>query len=281
VSFRKILRKAAPRWLRGIRRNCGGYNPDRSLFAGRLTDPQLTAEEWIRLVNALIFPNGVRKSTRINRNSNLLKQLIQAGHLDTLPPEITVLDMGASVGIDASGNLDVLARNRKVSRYVMADLYTELLYETATQRIFDQDGMLLQQALKEGFFAFYFEFKYRIEPLFHWRNLQRTRRMKRKLRGIFPDQKHTITIPLIYPEAKEHPVIQSIRANVFQPIHERYDVILCMNLLQRRYFSDTEIERGNQNLAEALNPGGLLITGVTDAYQLIRYGEYRKPQTEQ
>jgi len=273
VSLRKTIRKLIPRWLRGIRRNCGGYNPDHDLFAGRLLEQTLSDEQWVRLVNALIFPNGVRKSTRINRNANLLETLIHSGQLDALPQEINLLDMGASVGIDASGNLAVLEKFRKVNRYVMADLYTELLYDTEAQRIFDQDGHLLQQATSRGFIAFYFEFKYRIEPLFHWLNLQRTKRLRKKLMGATPNPAHTITIPLIYPKAQQHPYVQPLRANVFHPLQERFDLILCLNLLQPRYFTEAEIELGNKNLVEALKPGGLLITGVTDHYRLIHAEE--------
>lgn len=269
MSLRKTLRLISPKWLRGIRRNCGGFNPDNSLFAGRLVEPDLLPGQWSKLVNALIFPNGVRKSTHPNRNANVITTVFESGAVDTLPGEITVMDMGASVGIDAAGNLEALQRFRKVHRYVLADLYTELLYDSGSQRIFDQDGVLLQQKTDRGFIALYFEFKYRIELLFHLFNVIRTREMRRRSANLAPDPEYTLLIPLVFPAAREKPEIETLRANVFQPLDNKYDLILCMNLLQKRYFPQADIDRGNQNLTLALNPGGVLITGVTDHYKVF------------
>lgn len=266
--IKKTIRKILPPWLRAIHRNCGGFNPDVTLFAGRLTSGEITDDKWLKMVNALIFENGVRKSTRFNRNAPVLERLIADGTLRWDKRGIKVLDMGASVGIDAIGNLKVLSKHFRVNRYTLGDLYTEIQYDTFTQRIFDQAGNIVQVLLPNGFITLNFEFKYRIEPLFHWQNRRKTLKLKKQLAGVKPNPDDTITIPLIYPPVKDNPVFTLEKVNVFEPMQEKYDLIICMNLLQPRYFPQQMIDLGNQNLLESLNPGGLLLTGVTDGYRV-------------
>jgi hypothetical protein len=268
--IKKTIRKILPPWLRAINRNCGGFNPDATLFAGRLLSPDLTDDQWLKMVNALIFGNGVRKSTRFNRNAPVLERLIADGTLRWDKPGIKVLDMGASVGIDAIGNLAVLSKHFKVSRYTLGDLYTEVQYDTFTQRIYDHDGNLIQVLLPNGFATLNFEFKYRIEPLFHWQNRRKTGKLKKQLAGVKPNPETTIPIPLIYPPVKENPVFNLKKVSVFEPMAEKYDLIICMNLLQPRYFPQDMIDLGNQNLLNSLSPGGVLLTGVTEKPSLGR-----------
>lgn len=271
--IKKRLRNILPPWLRVIRRNCGGYNRNTSLFAGHLSDGGSDEALWAGRLNALIFPNGVRKSTMSHRNTEIVNGLLNRGELQWNKEFITVLDMGASAGLDALGTLSALEKHIRVSRYVLGDRYTELLFDTRHNRVFDQDGAVIQQLQNNRFVNLYFEFKYSIEPLFHPWNILRTRHLRKRLTGVQPDPGHTIRIPLIHPTAAAHPLMTGCRADVFQPLTEKYDLIICMNLLQKRYFTEEQVALGIQNLKEGLAPGGFLLTGVTDDWQLLSHNQ--------
>ncbi len=274
--IRKLLRKISPRWLIATGRNCGGFNRNTSLFAGKLADKEITDEEWLKLVNALIFYNGVRKSTKFWRNAPVLEKLLSDKTLQWNNKPIRVLDIGSSVGIDAIGNLEVLEKYTEVNQYVLGDLFTALEYDVSGQKIFDQDGRLVQILLDNCFVNLNFEFKYYLEPVFHILNLIKTWKIRNRNTAITPPAGGTIPIPLIYPPVIRNPLFHSSRINVFEPLDEKFDLIICMNLLQTRYFSRSMIELGNMNLAGALTSGGILVTGVTDSYRIIKTSETLK-----
>jgi SAM-dependent methyltransferase len=270
---KKILRKILPSWLGAARRNCGGFNRDTTLFAGYLSEEDAGEDLWIRRLNALIFANGVRKSTRLHRNAPILKELLGNGTLQWEKPSIRVLDIGASAGLDALSNLQALQQHQTVDRYVLGDLYTELLWDKRSNRVFDQDGKVVQQLLDNRFINLNFEFKYAIEPLFHLLNMANTRRWKQRLAGARPHPECAVTIPLVYPSVAANPLFTCQRVDVFGPMTEEYDLVICMNLLQRRYFSVKQIEQGNRNLLRSLTPGGILLTGVSDTWRVMTKNE--------
>lgn len=265
-----LLRRILPPWITAAKRDCGGINKHPELFGANLAQKELSNEAYVRMVNSLIFPNGVRKSTGIRRNAPLLATLLDSGQLGWDKPSIRVLDMGASIGMDATGNLEEIQKHIQVESYTLADLFTALLYDPERKLIFDQDGKVIQVMLDQSFASLYFEFKYRIEPLYHIANLIRTYLLRRKFKKIIPDPETTLEIPLVFPPVKEQPAFRVQRADVFKTIPGTYDLILCFNLLQPRYFTKEQIETGNDNLTEALNPGGFLVTGVTDTYQVVQ-----------
>jgi len=267
--IKELLRKILPAWLRAARRNCGGYNRETELFGGYIAEVGAGEELWERRLNALIFANGVRKSTRIHRNAPILEELISKGTLQWDASAINILDIGASAGLDALGNLQAILNYVPVNQYVLGDLHTELHYDKMNRRVFDQDGKVVQQLFDDHFVNLNFEFKYAVEPLFHLVNILRTRRLRRKLLSARPHPEHTVTLSLVYPTVADSPVFSVRRVDVFEPISEKYDLIICMNLLQRRYFNEEKVLLGNSNLQKALTPGGFLLTGVTDNWQIL------------
>jgi chemotaxis methyl-accepting protein methylase len=58
--------------------------------------------------------------------------------------------------------------------------------------------------------------------------------------------------------------------NVFEPIDDRFDLVICMHLLVSRYFAQEQIERGIANLAASLAVGGSVVVGATEAFRVIR-----------
>ncbi len=269
--IRTWLKRILPPWLLAIRRNCGGRNRETSLFAANLLKPDLSESMYQRIASALIFSNGVRKSTHTGRNAPILQALFERKEIG-FPGIIRVLDIGASLGTDAISNLEVISRYVGVESYTMSDLYTNLLYDPDRKIIFDQDGNLLQVLGRRHFTSLNFEYKYRIEHLYHLFNRLYTARLKKRYQEVKPETGRIIHIPLVYPSLLSNPRFRTARMDVFQPIGERYDLIICMNLLQTRYFSHIMIEAGIKNLKNALFPGGFLLTGVTDQYRLIRAG---------
>lgn len=269
IMIKKMIKKMSPGWLIASRRNCGGFNSDTSLFAGRLAEKSINDVEWLQLVNALIFYNGVRKSTKFFRNAPIIEKLFSERAVSWERSPLNVLDIGASVGIDALGNLEAIQKFTTVKKYVLGDLFTELHYDVDRQLIFDQDDRLLQILFDDYFVNLNFEFKYHLEPLFHVRNIIKTKRMRRSQRVTEASGGERVIIPLVYPPVEKNPVFEASRINVFEPLTDKFDLIICMNLLQTRYFSRNMIELGNRNLISALSPGGYLITGVTDNYRII------------
>lgn len=272
--IKNVLRKLLPAWLTAVKRNCGGINKNTSFFAGQLAKPDINDDEYLKIINALIFENGVRKSTKFNRNSELIRTLIAEKKIGWEKDSLTVLDVGASVGIDALGNLEALKIKYPVKEYVLGDLYTTILYDTANQLIFDEYGNVVQALFSDYFVTMNFEFKYWIEPLYHLYNIYKTKRLKKHFKDAVPAEKQTVIIPLLYKKVMSDNVFKQQKINVFEPLNRKFDLIICMNLLQPRYFKQELIESGNRNLINALNPKGYLITGVTDNYDVISEGSF-------
>ena len=54
---------------------------------------------------------------------------------------ISILDVGASIGVDALSNYEVLKKKMTVHHYTLGDLYTEIQYDKKRGLVFDQDGI--------------------------------------------------------------------------------------------------------------------------------------------
>ncbi len=268
------LKALIPQSVAGALANCGGTNYRRERFAGNLINPQLSDEEYLYIFHSLIFPNGVRKSTSQGRNTEILERLIASGDL-AVPKRPRVLDIAASMGIDAKSTLSLLNRSASVERYVLGDLYTRVLYHPTRGLVFDEDRRLIQVRGRLSFTAIYFAYNY-------W--FQRFTNLPKRLRPWLLRQRHKLSsddglvaIPLIHPsidvESDESP-FRLKRLDVFKPLGEWFDLIICMHLLVPRYFAKETLERGVDNLARHLNIGGSLLVGATDRYRLVtRNGE--------
>lgn len=263
-AIKNLARKVLPAWLLVIRRHCGGYHRDEQLFAAHLLDPDLPSDFYSRIASHLIFPNGVRKSTYAGRNAPLLEALFNKEGYQPKGP-LKILDIGASFGMDSMSNLSAISRYCEVESYTLADLYTEVLYNPEAGIIFDQDGIPVQVRRSKGFVNLWFEFKYPVERFYHILNQYQTRRVRHQYKNTKPDPSEIISIPLFHPEVLINRIFRTKRLDVFTPVPETYDLVICLNLLQTRYFDAEKIALGIQNLKKCLNPGGVLVAGVTDA----------------
>lgn len=263
-AIKNLARKVLPAWLLAIRRHCGGYHRDERLFAASLLNTDLPTDFYSRIASHLIFPNGVRKSTYTGRNAPLLEALFtKEGYQPNGP--LKILDIGASFGMDSMSNLNAISRYCEVESYTLADLYTEVLYDPEAGIIFDHNGIPVQVRRSKGFVNLWFEFKYPVEKFYHILNQYKTRRIIHQFKHKKPDPARVIPIPLFHPEVLKNSIFRTKQLDVFSPVPETYDLVICLNLLQTRYFDAEKVALGIQNLKNCLNTGGVLVTGVTDA----------------
>jgi hypothetical protein len=270
----RCLKALIPQSVAGALANCGGTNFRRERFAGNLANGALSDEEYLYIFHSLIFPNGVRKSTSQGRNTEILARLIDQGEL-VVPARPRVLDIAASMGIDAKSTLSLLNRKTPVERYVLGDLYTQIFYHPTRGLVFDEDRRLIQVRGRLSFTAIYFAYNYWFQRFTNLPKRVRPWLLRQSYR--FPDDDGLVRIPLIHPsidvESDGSP-FRLKRLDVFKPLGERFDLIICMHLLVPRYFDSETLERGVDNLARHLNVGGSLLVGATDGYRLVtRTGE--------
>ncbi len=275
-TIKSLAKKILPPWLLAFRRHCGGFHRDPRFFAANLLDPDLPSAMYSRIASHLIFPNGVRKSTYPGRNATVLEALFAEGRFSSATP-LKVLDIGASFGMDSQSNLEAILKYCPVDSYVLGDLYTSLLYDPETGVVFDEEGNPVQVRLRQGFVNLYFEFKYPIEKIYHLINRYKTAKILKQYQGIKPNARKAITIPLFHPEVLQNPVFKTARLNVFGKIPDKFNLIICINLLQTRYFNEDKVAEGIRNLQNCLLPGGVLVTGVTD--EVMYYFAPPNPQS--
>jgi SAM-dependent methyltransferase len=262
------LKRLVPAWLAALRKYCGGRNMNTDLFSANLLQNDLPTSLYLRIASALIFHNGVRKSTHEGRNAPVIRALFEKKLVSFSEP-VKVLDIGSSLGFDAITTLDIISNFCKVESFTLGDLFTELWYDPSQNMVFDQDGNLLQIMLGNHFVNVNFEFKYRLQKTIQHRNIKYTRKIAAEYRESRPDMDKVVRIPLVYPGVLSNPIFTMKRLNVFEKLNEQYDLIICMNLLQPRYFGEALVWQGINNLTQALRPGGALITGVTDRPRLF------------
>ena len=270
LSALRHLRSRVPHRIASALSNCGGTNWASGRFAGNLADGTISEEEFTAICHALIFPNGVRKTTKRGRNTAVFRDLIDTGALP-LPPTSRVLDIGASGGLDALATFELLSQRSAVSKYTLGDLYTCVLYDRERGLVFDEDNNLLQVRRGSSFVSTNFSYNYGFQRL---TNLPK--RIRPWLLGrhyAFKPGPNVMRLPLAHRQlAIDSPAspFKLRRMNVFEPIADVFDVIICMHLLVPRYFSAQAIESGIRNLSAALAVGGSLIVGATEDFRVVR-----------
>ncbi len=263
-----LTSKALKNSLTGALANCGGVNLRTRRYAGRFAEPGLSEQEYLGLCHSLIFPNGVRKTTAPGRNEKLVAMALRS--LDVGEEPLRVLDIGAAIGLDARSNLAEIERVHAVQEYVLGDRFPRILLDRERGLVFDEDGHLLQVKRRGYFVSVYFEYNY---PFQRWLNLPRRlypEWLKRRYSNFGSQRLEPVDIVL--PELHVDDPSSKFRLkrmDVFQPIEGTYDFILCMHLLVPRYFSQEVIERGVARLFAALKPGGVLLTGSSEAPRII------------
>jgi hypothetical protein len=226
------------------------------------------------IVDALVLPNAVTKTTWPNRLGRSLSTVLSAVQLPTA--EIRVLDVPSSTGIASLQSLAILQERYRVSSYVLGDKYHELMYDPRRRCIFDAQGHLLQVAFRKYFFSIYrghttgndhtFLSTWLLFPhsVMAWylrtRYCLETNAECRRLRVIHPEVERVL----------DQHIINLQEMDVFRPIPGRYELILSFNLLQRHYFPADIIKVGVANLAASLSEGGVLILGNTDSFLALQ-----------
>jgi hypothetical protein len=247
----------------------GGLDARPSRFAGRLRESDLSTDEFIAIYNSLIFRNGVRKTTEPARNVAIIRRLIDDGWL-MLPSSVTVLDLGASAGLDALSTYRCLTEVVKVDSYVLGDLFTEIWIDRSGRNVYDQDGVLIQRRLPFGFVNRFFSAANRYERLAMLPQ-QFLAAMATVQRRAAPADAERIA--LVHPDlrAERDAPFSVQRMDVFADLPpDSYDLIICMHLLVPRYFSPAAIEAAHVNLRRATRVGGTVVTGSAEDVKLIR-----------
>ncbi len=280
TSLFQRVRSLVPESVASALANCGGLNHDGRRFAAHLLDPDLTDDEYLAICHALIFANGVRKTTSYQRNVEVVRSVGAKGLLPR-GARIRVLDVGASVGLDGLATYSFLRETCPVDEYHLGDLHTGVLYNRQRGLVFDEDGRLLQIKLGRSFVAVNFSYNYPFQRLTSLPKRLRPWLLGWRARSWSPGgPAHTlgeggdvVRIPLVHPRleigAPTSP-FRLRRMDVFAPIADNFDLIICMHLLVPRYFSEQRINEGTRNLSGALRPGGTLLAGATERFQVVR-----------
>jgi hypothetical protein len=239
------------------------------------------AAQFDAIVDALVMPNGVKKTTYAGRLGEIVSSaLAAAGSL--LPAEIRVLDVPSSTGVASLQSHALLSARHRISAYVLGDLYHGILYDPRRRCVFDERGNLLQVAFNERYFSVYrghaagenstLISNWLLAPhsLASWF-------LRRRYR--FEPGAHNVRELVMHPEVERlvgAGVFRVEQMDVFQPIpceDAGYDLILSFNLLQPNYFPAPIIARGMGNLAAALKEGGVLAVGNTERFEILRRHE--------
>jgi hypothetical protein len=255
-------------------------------FAGNL--PTLQADYWLSsadaraqllgqfdaVVDMLVMPNAVTKTTYANRLTRSLSSVLSAVKLPA--GALRVLDLPASTGIASLESLALLQQQYRVSSYVLADKYHKVLYDPGCRCIFDELGNLLQVAFHDYFFSIYRGHACGDEYTF----LTRCLLAPHTLAGWFLRKRHRFDAGKEYAELRVvHPEVERLldrgvlhlqAMDVFEPIPGSYELILSFNLLQQNYFPRKVIDRGVGNLTAALSEGGVLVLGNTESFLALQ-----------
>jgi len=264
----KFLKKTFLRKLFIIRRYSGGINKNLNVSAKNLLNTNIDEKTYYGILKSLIFVNGVRKTSKLNRTLCYIEELINSKKL-SFENSIKVIDVGGSVGLDAISNYKILSNHFRVNQYVLADLYTHLYYDKNKNVIFDHDGNILQIITDKYFVNVNFEFRYTIEYCFNMFNILKTKRILKKYNDVKFIKEDCEEIPLIIPEIKENRIFSVDQIDVFKGLNSEYDFVICMNLLQPRYFSQEKINLGFDNLVKSVKPNGFLLIGTEGSYNLF------------
>jgi SAM-dependent methyltransferase len=235
------------------------------------------AASFDEILESIVLPNGVRKTTAAGRQVNTLKQFLRRPERPPEGASLRVLDLPSSSGAASVDSYDLLSGHYSIAAYVLADLCLEVKYDRSRNAIYDSAGRLLQVQGSESFFSIYRAHTSDprhtlLSQLLLWPVALRARYLKRQY-ALAPDRVSE-TIRLLHPEAERRAargMFAVQNADVFSlPWVEAFDLVLSFNLLQENYFPPAQIAKGLRNLGRALAEGGYLITGNTESFGVMR-----------
>ena len=227
------------------------------------------------IMDSLVMPNGVAKTTYSRRQEEILKQVLDHDACRLTNP-IRVLDVPSSAGTASLSMYAMLLERYRIASYLLGDMYFDVLYDPRRQCVFDDQGRLLQLGFDRHFFSTY---RAHVSGNQHtW--LTRLLLMPHdflawylKRRYPFRETESNVTIRLIHPQVQVlagEGIMSVERIDVFEEIRGTFDMILSFNLLQRNYFPPERIAKGIQNLARALDEHGVLVIGDTNSFIAYR-----------
>jgi hypothetical protein len=235
---------------------------------------QQLLDQFDSIVDMLVMPNAVTKTTYANRLAHSLSSVLAA--IDLPNPEIRVLDLPASTGIASLQSLALLRERYRVSCYVLGDKYHRILYDARRRCVFDDQGNLLQVAFGRYYFSIYRghvsgdEYTLLSSCLLFPHSIVGWY-LRRRYR--FEPRRDYQQLLVVHPEVEkllDREVFRLQEMDVFEPIPGRYELILSFNLLQQNYFPAERIRAGVNNLAEALSEGGLLVMGNSESFLALQ-----------
>ena len=290
-----------PEWLRELMRRSGlpyalgfwaKYSRRHALqtFAGTLAAihdryPRASAEErgvlrgrFDRILDALVLPNGVRKTTYAMRAQDGLAWFLNEPAWRIEKPALRVLDLPSSSGRASLDSYTLLRRHYRIAGYVLADICFEVYYDPIRRCVFDGAGNLLQVQLSDDRYRSIYQphaMGSLVSPLSRLLLLpEKVATARARKRHPFRGTRDLVPLRLVHPDVE--PLLSegvfSVRCcDVFALTYrEEFDLVLSFNLLQRNYFPQPQIELGLRNLAAALTEGGYLLTGSSDAFGIAQ-----------
>jgi hypothetical protein len=226
------------------------------------------------VVDLLVMPNAVTKTTYANRLTRTLSAVLSAVRLPG--GALRVLDVPASTGIASLQSLALLQEQYAVSSYVLADKYHRVFFDPGRRCIFDEQGNLLQVGFDQYYFSIYRghasgdEYTLLTRCLLAPHSLVAWYLRRRYRFGRADDYRE---LRVVHPEVEkllDQGILHLQSMDVFEPIPGRYELILSFNLLQQNYFPRAAIEKGVGNLAAALSEGGVLVLGNTESFLALQ-----------
>lgn len=234
------------------------------------------AQQFDRIMDTLVMQNGVTKKTFPMRQNPILTKVLADAHCRPHKGAIKVLDVPSSTGIAALDSFVTLSQHYRIRAYVLGDLCFHLYYDTDRECIFDEEFNLLQVKLKKRFFSIYraersgVGYSYLTAVLLFPFELV-SRYLKTKY--VYSKTSKNVPILVLHPdvEARVRTGDLTVRKmDVFTKTRDRYDLILCFNLLVRDYFPEDQIAKGIENLKNALHEHGFLIMGDGPSFSVAQ-----------
>jgi len=206
-----------------------------------LLDGEIHGEDFSKAVSVFKFGTTFKTTT----NFRFPITISELKSLD-YPSPLIVLDIGASDGITSIN----LIENIDVRKMYVTDLNMELFFRTFDGKsyFYDIDNTCI--LIVTNMFVIYSDFRDAIFPF---------NRISKAIFSKVPDRPtYSNKLQLINPDVvKSDFNIIIERYDIFTKwMHEKVDLIIAANLLNRNYFSDKQIIQALENILDALNNQG-------------------------